>query len=286
MLGLKRGCVELHPHDQNWGIEAAKTIASLEAILGDIIRGAEHVGSTSIPDISAKPIIDIALATDSFSDIIERADTLKKNGFYYRKDASDEKQLLIASGPFYDGNGDEQTHFIHVVLTNSDEWWSYIYFRDYLRLFKDVALQYQRIKFDLMHSTSNRSEYTKGKDEFISSVRRRAIALSLLGNEVTVKIDRPKGAPHPDYPDTVYPINYGYIEGTMGGDGEPVDAYILGVDEPQKLYTGKVIGIVHRKDDIEDKLLVAPIDYTTTPEQAKNEISFVESYFDSDIYLI
>lgn len=286
MLGLKRGCVELHPHDQNWGIEAAKTIAGLEAILGDIIRGAEHVGSTSIPDISAKPIIDIALATDSFSDIIDRADMLKKNGFYYRKDASDEKQLLIACGPFYDGNGDEQTHFIHVVLTNSDEWWSYIYFRDYLRLFKDVALQYQRIKFDLMHSTSNRSEYTEGKDEFISSVRTRAKILALLGKGVTVKIDRPKGSQHPGHKDTIYPINYGFIEGTHSGDGEPLDAYILGVDEPLISYTGKVIGIVHRKDDIEDKLLVAPNSFTTTVEQAMKEIAFTEQYFDSTIYLI
>ncbi len=285
MLGLKRGCVELRPHDKNWSTEASGTIEKLKSLLGDIVRGAEHVGSTSIESISAKPIIDIALAVDSFEDIIERAELLKKNGFFYRENASDERQLLIACGPFYEGCGEEQTHFIHVVLTNSEEWWNYIYFRDYLRLFDDIAHQYEKIKIALMHSTETRAEYTEGKDEFISSVRRRAIALSLLGKKVTVKIDRPKGTPHPDYKDTIYPINYGYIEGTLSGDGEPIDAYILGVDEPQKLYTGRVIGIVHRTNDTEDKLLVAPPTFTTTPDQAMKEISFIEQYFDNKIYI-
>ena len=286
MLGLKRGGVELHAHDEKWGEEARVTIEKLKALLGDIVRGAEHVGSTSIPTISAKPIIDIALAVDCFEDIIERADLLKEAGIYYRPSASDTQQLLLASGPFYEGDGEEQTHFIHVVKMDSEEWWGYLCFRDYLRLFEDVAKEYEEIKKALMLSLKTRAEYTAGKDEFITKVRERAMALRLLGKVVCVTVDRPKGTSHPDYPEMVYPINYGYIEGTRGGDGEPIDAYILGIHEPQKLYTGKVIGIIHRKTDKEDKLLVAPKEVTVTPDEARKQTHFAERYFDIEIYLL
>lgn len=69
-------------------------------------------------------------------------------------------------------------------------------------------------------------------------------------------IDRPKGSHHPVYKDLCYPINYGYIDGVMAPDGEEQDAYIIGIDEPVKKFTGKVVAIIHRKDDIEDKWVV------------------------------
>ena len=284
MIGLKRGSVKLHPHNENWHTEAAATIDRLKRVLGDRVRDAEHVGSTSIHSISAKPIIDIALAVNNFEDVIECADLLAKSGFHYRKNASDENQLLLASGSFYEGCGEEQTHFIHVVLTDSEEWWGYIYFRDYLRIFDSVAHKYEEIKRALMYSSKTRAEYTEGKDEFITEVRSRAMALSLIGKVVSVNIDRQKGSLHPDY-NTVYPINYGYIEGTTAADKEPLDAYVLGIYEPLASYTGKVIGVVHRNNDTEDKLLVAPISITVTAEQAMSEISFIEQYFESEIYI-
>lgn len=75
----------------------------------------------------------------------------------------------------------------------------------------------------------------------------------MIGDIVTVTVDRPLGSHHPKYKDMYYPINYGYIEGVIAPDGEEQDAYILGVDKPIERFTGKIIAIVHRYDDIEEK---------------------------------
>ena len=71
----------------------------------------------------------------------------------------------------------------------------------------------------------------------------------MIGEHVTVIVDRPLGSYHPKHKDLYYPVNYGYIPGIMAPDGEEQDAYILGVDEPIAEFDGKVIGIVCRKDD-------------------------------------
>lgn len=82
-----------------------------------------------------------------------------------------------------------------------------------------------------------------------------------LGKTVDIKIDRPAGSIHPKYPDLTYPVNYGYIPGVFGGDGEELDVYLLGVDVPVEEYTARIIGIVHRHDDVEDKLVAARKDF-------------------------
>ena len=80
--------------------------------------------------------------------------------------------------------------------------------------------------------------------------------------QVTVTIDRPMGSFHPQHKNLYYPINYGYIEGIIGGDGEYQDAYVIGVDIPLSHFTGKVIAIIHRFNDNEDKWVIAPISKT------------------------
>ena len=75
----------------------------------------------------------------------------------------------------------------------------------------------------------------------------------MIGDTVTVIVDRELGTYHPKHPDIYYPINYGYIEGIIAPDGEEQDAYTLGVTEPVQQFTGEVIAIIHRKNDIEDK---------------------------------
>ena len=117
MLGLKRGAVKLCEHEKEWEIEAQNTICRLKTILGNVIKDIQHVGSTSIPSIKAKPIIDIAVAVDRFDDILAFEKELKDAGFYYRPNSDLGEQLLFAAGSVYDGTGDLQTHFIHVVLT-------------------------------------------------------------------------------------------------------------------------------------------------------------------------
>ena len=105
----------------------------------------------------------------------------------------------------------------------------------------------------------------------------------MIGKIVTVTIDRPKDSCHPKYPDLIYPVNYGYIDGVIGGDGEEQDAYVLGVDEPVHEFTGRVIAIIHRLDDVETKLVVAPEGISYTKQQIADIVDFQERYFHSKI---
>ena len=79
---------------------------------------------------------------------------------------------------------------------------------------------------------------------------------SVIGSIVTVTVDRPMGSIHPKHRDIFYPINYGYVEGVKAPDGEWQDAYILGVYEPVKSFTGKVIAVIHRLDDVHENRAV------------------------------
>ncbi|MDJ0654216.1 MAG: inorganic diphosphatase [Xanthomonadales bacterium] len=107
--------------------------------------------------------------------------------------------------------------------------------------------------------------------------------LELLGTDVTVVIDRPLGSAHPDYPDLVYRSNYGYVPGTLAGDGEAIDAYVLGPEGPVKEFRGRCIAVIQRRDDNEHKLVVAA--ETLEKHQIERETWFVEQYYDSIVLL-
>ena len=100
-----------------------------------------------------------------------------------------------------------------------------------------------------------------------------------------VTVDRPLGSYHPKYKDMYYPVNYGYIEGIMAPDGEEQDAYILGVNEPVDKFTGKIIAIVHRKDDVEEKWVVVPDGMMFSKGEIRQQIYFQEQYYDSEIVM-
>ena len=93
-----------------------------------------------------------------------------------------------------------------------------------------------------------------------------------------VKIDRPLGSKHPKY-GFQYPVNYGYVPFTKSGDGEELDAYILMEDKPLKEYVGRCIGIVHRTNDNDDKLIVVPEAYDLADELVEENIAFQEKWF-------
>ena len=105
----------------------------------------------------------------------------------------------------------------------------------------------------------------------------------MIGEIVKVTVDRPMGSYHPKHKDMYYPVNYGYIEGIMAPDGEEQDAYILGVNEPVKEFTGKIIAIIHRFDDVEEKWVVVPKDISFTKEEIMEQVKFQEQYFKSEI---
>ena len=102
-------------------------------------------------------------------------------------------------------------------------------------------------------------------------------------NIVKVTVDRPLGSRHPKHNDIVYTVNYGYIEGIIAPDGEEQDAYILGVNEAVKEFTGKVIAVIHRFDDIEEKWVVAPVGEVFTREEIERAVHFQEKYFNHKV---
>ena len=286
MIGLKRGTVKLCEHEKEWETEAQHTISRLKAILGDVIRDIQHVGSTSIPAIKAKPIIDIAVAVDCFDDILAFEKELQDAGFYYRPKSELGEQLLFASGSYYDGTGNLQTHFIHVVHTNSMDWIHYINFRDYLNSHPSAAKAYEALKVALARQAPidrGREKYTEGKRDFITDILRNALVHSYLGKTVAIKIDRPMGNAHPKHPGLIYPVNYGYIPNVFSADGEELDVYLLGVDAPVKIYTARIIGIVHRHNDVEDQLVAAPEGCHFDPAEIAAAVHFQEQYYESEI---
>ena len=105
---------------------------------------------------------------------------------------------------------------------------------------------------------------------------RKNLMRSYLGKTVDIVIDRPLGSTHPKYPKTVYKVNYGYIPNTEAGDGMPIDVYLLGVNRPVDSYRARIIGIVHRRRDREDKLVAAPEGVELHQAQIEASVRFTE----------
>ena len=103
--------------------------------------------------------------------------------------------------------------------------------------------------------------------------------IGYLNKEVDIIIDRPLNSTHPKYKDTVYPVNYGYIPNTKNDDSEEIDVYVLGIDKPLKTFNGKVIAIIYRLNDNDDKLIAAPKNYNPSDNEIQQAVEFQEKYF-------
>ena len=103
-----------------------------------------------------------------------------------------------------------------------------------------------------------------------------------IGKEVTMKVDRAFGSKHPKH-GFIYPVNYGFIPNTVSGDGEELDAYLLGVFEPVETYTGKCIAIIHRTNDNDDKLIVVPEGKDYSKDAIEALVEFQEQYFKHEL---
>ncbi len=104
-----------------------------------------------------------------------------------------------------------------------------------------------------------------------------------LGDVLRVEMDRPIGTVHPKHPDLIYPVNYGYVPGLIAPDGEEQDAYVLGVDQPLEEFTGQLIAVIHRFDDVEEKWVLAPEGMDFTKEQVEEMTRFQEQYYQIEI---
>jgi len=236
MTGLKRGTVELHTHDREWELLAEATILRLRMLFGDTAEDIQHVGSTAVRRIRAKPILDIAVAVRELSAVEALLPQLEAEGF--RRAQSEEGGILLVCGDF---EKDTRTHHIHIVQAGSEQWLNYLAFRDYLNASAAAAEAYERMKLRLQAQYANdRAAYTAGKHEFICKTLRRARIWSYLGRDVSVDID------------TAVPVCCGHLPGSRQ------QVYVLGTEQSSGRFEGWVVGVIHREDDTEDRLVAAP----------------------------
>lgn len=163
MIGLKRGTVELVEHQDEWIEAGRECIRHLSSILGERAVSIEHVGSTAIPGIHAKPIIDIAVGVRSLDEAMECRDELARYGMIFHGEDNPGQLLFVI------GDGEIRTHHIHFVPYDGKAWRNYMIFRDYLISHPERAKAYDELKLKLASMYSgNRKAYTSSKNSFIS----------------------------------------------------------------------------------------------------------------------
>ena len=172
MLGLDRKSVGLAPHRAEW-----KTLFESEANLlreaaGKYAVAIEHIGSTAVSGLVAKPIIDILVGVQKLEDAEKCIAQLTEIGYEYRGEQGIAKRFY-----FRKGNADVSTHHLNIVEMTSEFWRGHLLFRDYLRQHADAAQSYGELKRGLaLKHKGNRPAYTEAKADFIKSVLEKAAA--------------------------------------------------------------------------------------------------------------
>jgi GrpB-like predicted nucleotidyltransferase (UPF0157 family) len=169
-IGLQAGLVVLRAYSHQWPAHFVKERALIARAIGDSVLAIEHIGSTSVPGLAAKPIIDIGIAVESFESAIALVDPMIAIGYEYLGENGIPRR-------HYFRKGDPRTHHIHMFEARSDAWRDHVAFRDYLRADSEVAAEYEHLKRELAFRHSNdRDAYTNAKAEFIQSVINKANA--------------------------------------------------------------------------------------------------------------
>jgi len=169
VIGLQNEKVELYTYNSAWEKLYKKEEKLLISIVEKYGLDIEHIGSTAIPGSKAKPIIDIAIGVKKIRDAEKFVKPLKQLGYDCKHDARIENRYF-----FTKGNKTHTTHHLHIVKFNSRLWKNQIFFRDYLRKYKDIVKKYNELKEELAEKYKNdRKKYVAGKDRFIKSILKR-----------------------------------------------------------------------------------------------------------------
>ncbi|WP_322181267.1 GrpB family protein [Neglectibacter caecimuris] len=170
MTGLKRGTVHLSAHDPAWADQARETIRILWEVFGDLAKDIQHIGSTAIPGIEAKPIIDIAVGVGSFEGLPLKA--LEAAGFQERHNRFSSNLLYVL-----ETEDRVRTHQVHILLFDSLQWHNYVDFRDYMNVFPEKAAEYEALKRRLVSECGNvQMAYTDGKHDYMEKTLAEARA--------------------------------------------------------------------------------------------------------------
>lgn len=184
-LGLASNRLVLQPHNSEWAQLFEEESARLRSTLKDFVLDIQHVGSTSIPGIPAKPILDIAIAVADFEEAKRCIALIEALGYTYRGE-----QGIPQRHYFVKGMSDARTHHLHMNEVHSSDWQQQIAFRDTLRQHADLAQAYAALKLRLAEQfPTDRAAYTEAKSGFISRVLNRALPALLpnVGELITVR---------------------------------------------------------------------------------------------------
>ncbi len=164
ILGLEQGVVKLAPYTPEWLRYFELEKASLQAVLGDTILDIQHVGSTSIAGMLAKPIIDIAIAVADFEQAKTCVPLVESLGYKYKGEFGIPRRHYFVKG-------NPRLFHLHMNEVDSCEWQNTLLFRDYLRNHPDVAEEYAQLKQRLARRyPHDREAYLEGKSAFIKDV--------------------------------------------------------------------------------------------------------------------
>ncbi|MFH1405213.1 MAG: GrpB family protein [Patescibacteria group bacterium] len=167
MLGLNRHNVTLSEYDPAWVQDFEDEKKAIKDKLGDDLVAIEHIGSTAIPGMCAKPILDFMVAVESVDDYEMFIKPLAELGYEFRRDYRDTQQHVL----FVKGSEDNRTHYLKLTELDSIFWKEHIVFRDYLIAHPDVAQEYAELKRELFEKhADDRAAYTAAKAEFIQGV--------------------------------------------------------------------------------------------------------------------
>jgi GrpB-like predicted nucleotidyltransferase (UPF0157 family) len=173
-LGLKKGFVKMEKYNPKWQEEFNKERKNLKKIFGDVAISIEHVGSTSVVGLSAKPIIDIAVGVDSLEDIVKIKEKILRFSHYSIKENNADGEILMRRGvPIKLGEDKPSfiTHFIHIMEIDGRKYKETLTFRNYLRKNNEILKEYDNLKQNLSIKYQNdRKAYSKAKEEFIKSI--------------------------------------------------------------------------------------------------------------------
>lgn len=165
-MALKRGIVELKEYNEKWKSEYESEKKFLIEKLGDEIIEIHHIGSTSIPELKAKPVIDILVVIPSLDDIENIENILKDYDYSNRGPQGVPDRCFFAKGP-----EDARTHYIHFTEPGSDTYYNQIYFKRYLIDHPEYIDKYCSLKKDLAEKyVDERPKYTQGKNNFIKEI--------------------------------------------------------------------------------------------------------------------
>ena len=168
MLGLASGQIQLSPYESGWQLLFLEERDRLEARVGEYVLDIQHIGSTSIPGMPAKPILDIGIAVTDFEEAVRCIKPLENLGYTYKGENGIPRRHYFVKGT-------PRTHHLHMVEIESEAWKNHLLFRDYLIKHPETAREYATLKQELAKQFANdRGAYQVGKESFIKTALLKA----------------------------------------------------------------------------------------------------------------